>query len=66
MFLDRISAISKMSAQIFPLMLRDEKYALELPLAPYTTMLAFRKGRFILIGDMDWLYLVRTRLEQAA
>lgn len=49
-----------------PFRLSDEEYALESPIDPYTTMLAFRKGRFILIGDMDWLYLVRTRLEQAA
>ena len=51
---------------IIPLRLSDEEYALELPLDPTATMLAFRQGRFILIGDMDWLYLVRTRLEQAA
>ena len=51
---------------IIPLRLSDEEYALELPLDPTATMLAFRQGRFILIGNIDWLYLVRTRLEQAA
>ena len=49
-----------------PLMLSDEDYAMQLPLDPYATTLAFRQGRFILIGNIDWLYLVRTRLEQAA
>ena len=51
---------------IIPLRLSDEEYALELPLDPYATMLAFRQGQFVLIGDADWLYLVRTCLEQAA
>lgn len=49
-----------------PLMLSDEDYAMQLPLDPYATTLAFRQGRFILIGNIDWLYLVRTRLGQAA
>ena len=50
----------------WPIMLSDEDHPLGLTYDPNTTTLAFRQGRFILIGDMDWLYLVRTRLEQAA
>ncbi len=50
----------------WPIMLSDKDHLLGFTYDPNTTTLAFRQGKFILIGNMDWLHLVRTRLEQAA